>query len=280
MTNNQSASVRIENGAYVVQFPYDPMAVQMLKQAIPSTGRSWDNARKAWIIAADYKKQAENALGMSFPDIAKQPAVKVTKLLTVHYLGQCKERVPGDVSAMGLLNTGAWGAIFPVDVLTAWFENPGEVAVPAGVLTLYGVLATKNNATDDEIKSAYRRVAKQWHPDINHDPQASEMFLRIKNAYDMLSDRKKRSRYDAGLALEATIDKNFDKGSSFRLDSVQDTIYRSPLTCGYILSEGTESLGRFIVSKILGWEDITRADGKTLVTHWAMGDKNHTESWV
>jgi len=280
MSKSPLASVRIENNAYVVQFPYDPMAVNALKMAIPSTARSWDNARKCWIISGDYKKQAENSLGMSFPDIQKQPAVRVVKLLTVHYLGQCKERAPGDVSAMGLLNTGAWGAIFPVDVLTAWFENPGEVAVPAGVLTLYGVLATKNNATDDEIKSAYRRVAKQWHPDINHDPQASEMFLRIKNAYDILSDRKKRSRYDAGLALEATIDKNFDKGSSFRLDSVQDTIYRSPLTCGHILAEGTDSLGRFVVSKILGWEDITRADGKTLVTHWAMGDKNHTESWV
>ena len=280
MSKSPLASVRIENNAYVVQFPYDPMAVNALKMAIPSTARSWDNGRKCWIISADYQRQAQNALGMTFPDIAKQPAVRVTKLLTVHYLGQCKERVPGDVSAMGLLNTGAWGAIFPVDVLTAWFENPGEVTSPAGVLTLYGVLATKNNATDDEIKSAYRRVAKQWHPDINHDPQASEMFLRIKNAYDILSDRKKRSRYDAGLALEATIDKNFDKGSSMRLDSVSQGIYRSPLRCGHILAEGVESLGRFVVSKILGWEDISDAQGRVMVSSWAMGDKEPTICWA
>ena len=271
MSKSPLASVRIENNAYVVQFPYDPMAVQMLKQAIPSTGRSWDNGRKCWIIAADYKKQAENALGMSFPDIQKQPAVKVVKLLTVHYLGQCKERAPGDVSAMGLLHTGAWGAIFPVDVLTAWFENPGEVAVPAGVLTLYGVLGAHPSDDAAALKKAYFRMMKQWHPDVCHEPDANKMTLRIREAYDILSNPRSRGRYDAGLALEATIDKNFDKGSSMRLDSVSQGIYRSPLRCGHILVEGVDSLGRFVVSRILGWEDISDAQGRVMVSSWHMG---------
>jgi len=277
MSKSPLASVRIENGAYVVQFPYDPMAVQMLKSAIPSTGRSWDNNRKSWIIAADYKKQAENALGMSFPDIAKQPAVKVTKLLTVHYLGQCKERAPGDISAMGLLQDKSWGAIFPVDVLTSWFENPGDVAIPAGVLTLYSVLGAHPADDETAIKKAYHRMLKQWHPDVCHEPDANKMTLRIREAYDILSNPRSRGRYDAGLALEASIQK---PGQKNQRNDFQDTIYRAPLRCGYILAEGVESLGRFVVSRILGWEDIQNPAGQVMVSSWQMGDNGPTIVWA
>ena len=277
MSKSPLASVRVENGAYVVQFPYDPMAVQMLKSAIPSTGRSWDNNRKSWIIAADYKKQAENALGMSFPDIAKQPAVKVTKLLTVHYLGQCKERAPGDISAMGLLQDKSWGAIFPVDVLTSWFENPGDVAIPAGVLTLYSVLGAHPADDETAIKKAYHRMLKQWHPDVCHEPDANKMTLRIREAYDILSNPRSRGRYDAGLALEASIQKS---PSNQRMPLVEVGIYRAPLRCGYILAEGIESLGRFVVSRILGWEDIQNPAGQVMVSSWQMGDNGPTIVWA
>jgi hypothetical protein len=248
MSNNQPASVRIEKGSYVVSFPYDPMSVSMLKSAVPSTSRSWDNNRKAWIIAADYKKQAENALGMSFPDIAKTPAVKVMRLLTVHYLGQCKERGAGDISAMGLLKDGSWGAIFPMSVLVAWFENPGDVKQPAGVLTLYSVLGAHQKDDETLLKKAYHRMLKQWHPDVCREPDANKMTLRIREAYDILSNPRSRGRYDAGLALEATI-KPEQKNARMIVD---DEIYRSPLRCGYILCEGVEVIGRFIVSRMMG----------------------------
>lgn len=267
MSKSSLASVQIENGAYVVSFPYDPMSVQMLKNAIPSTARSWDNNRKCWIIAAEYQRQAQNALGMSFPDIAKTPAVKVTKLLTVHYLGQCKERAPGDISAMGLLSNGVWGAIFPVDVLTAWFENPGEAKQPAGVLTLYSVLGARPQDDESTIKKAYYRMMKQWHPDLCHELDAHKMTLRIREAYDVLSNPRSRGRYDAGLALEASI----SPSKNNQRVVYQDAIYRSPLRCGHILAEGVESLGRFVVSRILGWEDIQDAQGRVMVSSWRMG---------
>jgi len=56
-----------------------------------------------------------------------------------------------------------------------------------------------------------------------------------------------------------------------RLDSVSQGIYRSPLRCGHILAEGVESLGRFVVSRILGWEDISDAQGRVMVSSWRMG---------
>lgn len=275
-------TVRIENGSYCVSFPYDPQAVSALKYGIPNTGRSWDSARKCWIIAAQYRRQAENALGMTFPEIIAKPAVKETRLLEVRYLGACKERAPGDVSAMGLLKSGAWGVIFPVDTLTGWFEDPGEVkGSTPGALSLYAILGAKQHDTQDEIKAAYRRMAKQWHPDVCREPDANTRFLRIREAYDILSNPRSKGRYDAGLALEATINANIEKGSSLRQDyHVDNSLYRSPLRCGWIVAEGVESIGRFVVSKILTWDDITDNQGRTLVSSWKMGDKNHSEVWA
>lgn len=62
----------------------------------------------------------------------------------------------------------------------------------------YSILKVSRNANADEIKKAYRRLAIKWHPDKNQgDSSAEEMFKKISEAYDVLSDEEKRSRYDA-----------------------------------------------------------------------------------
>ncbi len=60
----------------------------------------------------------------------------------------------------------------------------------------YEVLGLKKNATKDEIKSAYRRLAKTYHPDINKSPDAPEKFKEVQEAYDVLYDDTKRAQYD------------------------------------------------------------------------------------
>ncbi len=60
----------------------------------------------------------------------------------------------------------------------------------------YKTLGVSRTATEKEIKSAYRRLARQYHPDVNKDPKATDRFKLINEAYEVLSDPKKRSKYD------------------------------------------------------------------------------------
>lgn len=64
----------------------------------------------------------------------------------------------------------------------------------------YTILGVKRDASDSEIKSAYRKLAKKLHPDINKDKSkaASDRFSQVTNAYDLLSDKEKRGQYDRG----------------------------------------------------------------------------------
>ena len=73
----------------------------------------------------------------------------------------------------------------------------------------YDTLGVKKGASEEEIKKAYRRLARKWHPDANAgDPQAEERFKGIQEAYSVLSDADKRRQYDAGGG----------PGGSFRFD--------------------------------------------------------------
>jgi len=60
----------------------------------------------------------------------------------------------------------------------------------------YEVLGVARTASADEIKRQYRKLARQYHPDVNKEPKASEKFAEVQEAYDVLSEEGKRKKYD------------------------------------------------------------------------------------
>ena len=62
--------------------------------------------------------------------------------------------------------------------------------------SLYETLEVNENVSADEIKKAYRKLARKYHPDVNKDPKAEEKFKEINAAYEVLSDPQKKQQYD------------------------------------------------------------------------------------
>ena len=78
----------------------------------------------------------------------------------------------------------------------------------------YEVLGVSKGATDYEIKKSYRKLSKQYHPDLNPGDKAAEArFKEVNEAYEILSDKEKRARYDQ--FGHAGVDPNFNPGGGF-----------------------------------------------------------------
>ena len=268
-----------QNGMLVFRSPYNDALISALRVAVPTTDRAWDKTNRAWIVSPQYGATlvllAQTYLNetVNLPQVTTS-ATRETKMLDVRYVGVCKDRGNGERTAFGW-SAGEWSVIFPESVLRAWFI--GIEATPTETATLYTVLGINGGAPMPEIKSAYRRMARQWHPDVCHEPNATEQFQAIQHAYEILSDANKRVRYDAGLALEASLKKDTRKSDYTHLLALE---YRAPLRCGIITAEGTNKLNRFVVDRILKWDDITNEQGQTLVVSWKNGADKFTETWV
>lgn len=275
-----SRLIPMKDGTIGFKSPYDAGLVAALKTAIPYSDRRWDRDQKLWMVAPQHANTladlAEQYLGKrpQVPQV-QSIAVNTTQLLQVKYIGAAKERAGGQRTASGWCN-GGWTVIFPESVLKEWFAiDPDK---PEEQTTLYAVLGIKQSANVADLKSAYRKCARQWHPDVCKEDGAEEQFKRINEAYQVLSDPLKRRKYDAGLQLAASVGKHQSLTDSQVFQA--SNVWRPPLRCGYILCNGVEQLGRFVVSSILQWEDIVNSRGQTLVTSWQYGDDSFTERWV
>ncbi len=107
----------------------------------------------------------------------------------------------------------------------------------------YEVLAVSRNATDEEVKKSFRRLAKQYHPDTNKEQGAEARFIEINEAYEVLSDPQKRAAYDryghAGLGNGAGAGAGFsDFGSFSSINDLFETFFAG--TAGAQRRSGTQ----------------------------------------
>ena len=84
-------------------------------------------------------------------------------------------------------------------------------------LNFYELLGVSENATSEEIKSAYKKQMKKWHPDINKSSDASNMSIKLNEAKDVLLDENKRKDYDE--YLKQKIEENYNRYTQMKNNS-------------------------------------------------------------
>lgn len=258
------------DGTIAVSAPYGQMFIDELKEQVPSYLRAWEAQGKRWLVGAECGFIVEELMRHHFGDTVRAPGivpVTYSQLMAkVEYIGATKGHRRMDAAALGMVD-GKWRIVFPEPVLRQWFKSgaPGERG------TLYSTLGVDAKADGAVIRSAYRRMARQWHPDVCHEPDAAEQFKAITRAYEVLLNPIQRRKYDLGLAMQ----------KSLPLAIVATTgNYRAPLTCGYVVVNGQDRLGYMLVSEIQVWADVLDTHGRVMVSSWPFGAKQPTIEWV
>jgi len=294
-----SIEITADKRGLIVRTPYSSMFVSELKRLVPVSDRQFSKADgNAWIVAPHHGASIQRIIMSVFKKAVHIPAMPKTTAeleraeIRVEYIGQCKQRPDGTVSAYGH-DGNDWLHVFSESVLKSFFGQDAEIqveeeetrsTVKSAPSTLYAALLVKPDCTPEALKAAYRRMVRLTHPDVNHEPDAAEQFKQVKRAWDVLSNPAMRKRYDAGLALEASLNRPATKKRTYTagnfFSAVPTDYFRSPLRCGLLIVDGEQRLGRVIVSRIYDWRDITREDGKVMVSSWPFGADHFEVNWI
>lgn len=270
-----------KDGSLAVSTPFDRAFVDALKNQVPFAARKWHMNAKQWLIDPSYGPAVAALIQQYFGEHVVVPTtnaavIPTIKLIQMLYLGRCKARNNGDVTASGYAD-GSWSLSFPEAILRAFFcdDQQQDDIDPDKPKSLYAILGIPAFSEAEAIKVAYRRMAKVWHPDVNHEDGATERFQKINHAYEVLKDNRQRRKYDVGLTLEMRATKKVEPMARYTTDG-----YRAPLCCGLLLVEGIERLGVLTVSNILKWDDIIDAQGRTMVSSWPVGAETFETRWI
>lgn len=272
--SSPSASVTEQGGMLVLHSSYNAELVAWVK-GLPQADRVYQPVDKTWMVDPKHgnalRKAVLDYLGIevTLPQVQAQSIAERFDTFEVRYLGGARLRgTDGERTATGYVN-GEWKLIFPETVMRKWFGE--HDARPGEMPTKYGILGVDSKVSGSDLKSAYRKMARIWHPDVCKEQDADQQFRAIQEAYEILSDPSKRQKYDVGLKFQASL-------GGQRISN--DKVYFSPLRCGIITGLFKPVAGnRFLVQRIDGWKDILFG-GKMLVPTWEKGAKTFIEQWV
>lgn len=162
---------------------------------------------------------------------------------------------------------GGWNCILPERALKEFFGEPAK----AFDGNFHRVLL---ESTD--VAKAYKRLARQFHPDLNKAKDATEQFRRLRQAFDDLKDPLRKKRYEAGLKFQTSA-----------LTKAEQVVFRVPKSNGRVVVLGTwnepyRGASKYggagvrdqrvlTVSKILSWSDIFDDRGRVMCSTWSGG---------
>lgn len=287
--NMNRCRIESESGSLAVFSPYSAAFVADIKFYIPAHLRSWNAPRKAWMVDASCSAQILDLIKTHFgedvalPEMTANTQETVSGIYRVEYIGRCKDR-NGESVAFGFAANN-WSFVFSEKVLRDWFEKTDsneekeEETKKNRPKTFYQILRAKEDAPAADIKKAYYRMARQWHPDVCREEDARERFEQIKKAYDVLANLQTRKKYDLGLKLQKQAVKAIKTPNKSNAVFYHGS-YSPDLRCGLINLEGYKSLGKIVVEKIVGWNDIENERGDFLVTSWDMNTQSIAQNWI
>lgn len=95
------------------------------------------------------------------------------------------------------------------------------------MVNYYEILGVNKDVNNYELKKAYRKLAKMYHPDTNNNENSDEIFKLINNAYEILSNEVTRKNYDYELNLNSYSNKNFSEDNSYNNTEEDDDIHNN-----------------------------------------------------
>lgn len=269
-----------KDGGIAIQSPYNADFVAALKSLVPYASRTW--AKPCWIVSTEYANTLQQLVrdyyGVIIVITESIPGTSLieTKVFSAQYVGTCKDRPFTSGPAALALVDASWSLVLPESVLRAFFERNGGGEKES----YYDILCIDQNASANDIKAAYRRMARQWHPDVCKESGAEAIFKNINEANAILSDQIRRKKYNAALKYEGDYRRD-DRTTKINNNHMYHQYgYRSPLRCGMIVCEGQYRIGKFIASAILAWSDITDDQGRTMISSWSKDGESVIIEWV
>lgn len=276
MTN---VTITAGQGSLIVKTPYNKTWLEALYATVPVAMRRWDGANKAWLIDPSYGPAVAamchriHGVKVALPQPVAD-AGETVRLFRVDYIANAKEGY-----CNGWVN-GGWNMVLPEPVLRAWFGDMRKPDEDLSGSDYYQLLGVKRTVSEPDLKAMWKRLARQYHPDLNKEPDARTQFEAIKTAYDVLSDTRKRARYDAGLQLQVLATRHERMADRIATDFSAARSWRPALRCGHLMVKSVQRMGRAYVTTILDWQDILDYAGHVAVASWTPGDDSFTVKWV
>ncbi len=140
----------------------------------------------------------------------------------------------------------------------------------------YEILGIVETATLDEVKAAYRKLALKLHPDTSDDPKTTEVFMRVSEAYQVLSDNERRANYDVALEYQRRQSSQKSAQPTFENPTTKVKPNRSPdISARIAEAAGLFAQGKFERAEIVA-NAVLRMDSKMAMPHAILGDISRT----